>query len=203
MTLPVKRYAITGGIACGKNTVAAWLPSWGGAVLDADAVSRQLQCDGGTAVAPICQAIGTEMLTADGSVDRQRLGRLVFAQPAALATLNRIMHPLIKAAIDQWLHQPPVAGIRFQAVLIPLLFESGWEGAAWDATIAVVASEELQLARLLQRGFTQTEAMSRIRAQLSGREKSARADYTICNDSTLEALQQRAADLFQRLSEEK
>ena len=101
MSLPF--LAVTGGIACGKSTVARMLPEFGGDVLDTDDVAHELQAPGGVAVAPIVQTFGTSVLNADGGIDRRRLAPVVFSDPAALVRLNAIVHPLVLARVRSWL----------------------------------------------------------------------------------------------------
>ena len=197
----IKQFAITGGIACGKSTVAAWLPQWGGCVLDADDVAHALQAPGGAVVDPIRMAFGPSVIQTDGAVDRAALGRLVFRDPAALAVLNGVVHPLVRQRIKAWLKEPVASGIRFRAVVIPLLFEVGWDTAEWDAVIAIVCDADEQIRRLGQRGLDAAEARRRLAAQMSCAEKARCADYVIWNNGTVEALQEAAARLFQALLE--
>jgi dephospho-CoA kinase len=202
MSDSIKRVAITGGIACGKSTVAAWLPQWGGAVLDADDIVHDLEDVGGSAVAPICAVFGPDVVQADGAVNRAKLGRRVFRDPAALTALNAIVHPRVRQRIRAWLAEP-AAAFRFRAVIIPLLFETGWENAGWDAVIAIVCDEAEQIRRLQARGLSKREARLRLAAQIPCAEKARRADYAIWNHGTREALRDAAERLFQALLEEK
>ncbi len=199
----IKQFAITGGIACGKSTVAAWLPRWGGCVLDADDVAHALQAPGGAVVEPIREAFGSGVIRADGAVDRAALGRLVFCDPEALAVLNGLVHPLVRQRIGAWLKEPAAPGIRFRAVVIPLLFEVGWNTADWDAVIAIVCDADEQIRRLGERGLDAAEARRRLAAQMSCAEKARRADYVIWNNGTVEALHEAAERLFQALLEKK
>jgi dephospho-CoA kinase len=201
MSENIKRFAITGGIACGKSTVAAWLPRWGGCVLDADAVVHALEAPGGAAVDPIRDAFGPGVVQAGGAVDRVALGRRVFRDPAALALLNSLVHPLVRPRIEAWLAEPVAPGVRFRAVVIPLLFETSWSTAGWDAVVAIVCDEAEQIRRLRGRGMSAAEARQRLAAQMSCAEKARRADYAIWNNGTVEALQEAVERLFQALLE--
>ncbi|MDD5705537.1 MAG: dephospho-CoA kinase [Kiritimatiellae bacterium] len=189
----MKLIAITGGIACGKSTVAAWLPEWGGAVLDTDAVVHGLEGPGGEAVEPLLAAFGDELRDGAGGIDRRRLGSMVFADGDALARLNAIVHPLVAERMAAWLRRRTPAGTRFRAVLIPLLYEVGWSEPRWDAVVAVVCREQEQIRRLQARGLTAEEARERLSAQMACDEKARRADYVIRNDGDIAAL--RAATL--------
>ena len=201
MSESIKRFAITGGIACGKSTVAAWLPRWGGSVLDADAIAHALEAPGGAAVGPIRAAFGSGVVRDDGAVDREALGRIVFRDPAALAVLNALVHPLVRQRITAWLKEPAAADVRFRAVVVPLLFEAGWDTAGWDAVVAIVSDEAEQVRRLEARGLDAAEARRRLAAQMSCSEKARRADYVIWNNGTVEDLRDAARRLFQALLE--
>lgn len=197
----MKLIAITGGIACGKSTVAAWLPEWGGEVFDTDRATHELEAPGGEAVAPLTAAFGPAVRDARGGIDRRRLGRLVFGDAAARERLNAIVHPLVAGRLRRWLASPPLAGTRFRAVLVPLLHEAGWEQGPWDAVVAVVCREEEQLRRLMARGLTAEEARARLAAQMPGEEKARRADAVIRNDGDMEALRAEARRVFEALLE--
>lgn len=210
MSLPF--LAVTGGIACGKSTVARMLPEFGGDVLDTDDVTHALQAPGGAAVGPIAKAFGASVLNAEGGVDRRRLAPLVFADPSALALLNSIVHPLVLAHVRSWLgldspvqsapfpaHRHPPS-TRFLAVLVPLLFEASLDAALpWSATLCVVCSEKEQIRRLRGRGLSEDAAQARIAAQLSCAEKAARSDVTIYNDGSLEELRSSLAEALRTL----
>lgn len=159
----------------------------GGDVLDTDDVAHDLEGAGGEAVPAVVRAFGDQVLSRDGSVDRRRLGEIVFSDSEALARLDSIMHPLIVRKVEDWLDSPGDA--PFKAVLVPLLFESGFDVAIrWDAVIAVVCREEEQMRRLRGRGLDDSAARARIAAQLPCSVKAGKADWTICNDSDLASL---------------
>ena len=182
------RIAVTGGIACGKSTVARMLGRFGGEVLDTDAVAHVLEGPGGAAVPIVAEAFGCGVVAADGSVDRRRLGDLVFGDAAALARLNAILHPMIASEVGDWLEEATAA--PFKAVLVPLLYEAGFDTKVrWDKVLAVVCSESEQIRRLKGRGFNESEARMRIAAQMPCAEKAARADCVIWNDADLRTLE--------------
>ena len=181
-----RSFAVTGGIACGKSTVAKTLAELGCEVLDTDEVAHALQA-GGEATDELARRFGPEIIRPDGAVDRRRLGALVFADPVALADLNAILHPRIFAETRRWLESRAEGSTS--AVLVPLLYESGLDRViAWDAVVAVVCGEAEQVRRIRGRGFTEAEARARIAAQMPCEEKAARADFTIRNDGSLEDL---------------
>ncbi len=186
--MKAKRIAVTGGIACGKSTVARILERLGGEILDTDDVAHSLEAPGGAAVAEIAKAFGNGVIAADGAVDRRKLGAVVFGDGAALAKLNSILHPLIADVVDDWMGRGTEA--RFKAVLVPLLYEAGFDRTvAWDKVLAVVCSEEEQIRRLRGRGFNEDEARRRIAAQMPCAEKAARADCVIWNDADIRTLE--------------
>ena len=182
------RIAVTGGIACGKSTVARMLERRGGEILDTDDIAHFLEGPGGTAVPEIEHAFGSVVVADDGSIDRRRLGSLVFGDAAALARLNAIIHPLISAEVDSWLEKKTSA--PFKAVLVPLLYEAGFDTMVrWDKVVAVVCSEAEQIRRLKGRGLNEAEARARIASQMPCAEKAARADCVICNDADMRTLE--------------
>ena len=192
-------FAVTGGIACGKSTVARFLSEFGCGVLDTDDVAHRLQAPSGGAVAEIVGRFGAGVLAPDGAVDRRLLGRLVFSDAAALADLNAIMHPRIAGEVAEWVSARPDG--TTSAVLVPLLFEAGLDASLkWDAIVAVVCSPAEQLRRICGRGFREDEARARIAAQMPCEEKAARADYVIENDGTLAALKEEVARVLRAIS---
>ncbi len=186
--MKARRIAVTGGIACGKSTVARILEQHGGEILDTDFVTHSLEAFGGAAVPEIVNVFGLGVLGADGAVDRRKLGACVFSDASALARLNAILHPLIAEAVGNWLEKETTA--PFKAVLVPLLYEAGFDRmAGWDKVLAVVCSQEEQIRRLKGRGLNEDEAKARIAAQMPCAEKASRADYVIRNDGDILALE--------------
>jgi len=191
--------AVTGGIACGKSTLAGILSEQGCDILDTDDVSHSLQASGGGAAGKIAARFGDGAIAADGSVNRRKLGELVFANPKALRDLESIMHPLIEGAVRDWISSRESG--RTLVVLVPLLFEAGLDHKfAWDATVAVVSSRETQISRLAQRGFDRAAAEARIDSQMPCAEKSRRATFTIVNDGSLAMLKSETARLLDKIS---
>lgn len=182
-----KRFAITGGIACGKSTVSKILPDYGGIVLDTDDVAHDLEAPGGEAVPEIVRSFGDCVLSDDGSINRRVLGQIVFSNSEALSRLNSIVHPLVVRKVSAWLDLQSKA--RFKAVVIPLLFESGFDTIfQWDGVFAIVCSEKEQLRRLYGRGLDDKAARARIASQLPCALKAKKADWAIWNDSDLSTL---------------
>lgn len=190
-----KVIAVTGGIACGKSTVARFLSELDCDILDTDDLSHDLQGPRGEAVEAIAERFGPDAIALDGAVNRRVLGRLVFSDPAARIALEEIMHPLIWAEVEKWI-STRADGTR-NAVLIPLLFEAGFDRKfPWEATVAVVSSKEAQLRRLANRGIVGAEAEARIAAQMPCEEKSQRATFSIVNNGSMELLKAETRKVF-------
>ena len=188
----MKCVALTGGIACGKSTLAGLLAENGCEVLDTDAVVHALEASGGAAVAPIVAAFGPEVLAPDGGIDRRRLGQKVFADEPSRLQLNGIVHPLVREKLTGWLAAP---GDRPKVAVIPLLVEVGWDGD-WDAGICVACADVEQVRRLQARGLSAAEAHARLAAQLPLAEKMRRASCVVLNDGDIQALRRKALQLM-------
>ena len=181
---------LTGGIAAGKTTVSERLGALGAHVIDADRVGhRVLLREGGEAYAPVVSAFGT-VLDETEEIARPRLGRLVFADPARLAALNRLTHPPMAERMQREIEavrarpSPPPFIVLDAAVL----FEAGWD-ALCDEVWTVSTQPERALERLVDRNrMTPEAARARIDAQLGNAEREDRADRVIRNDGTFDAL---------------
>jgi dephospho-CoA kinase len=178
--------AVTGGVASGKSTVGRMLAVRGAVVVDADELVHRLEAPGQPAFEEIVTRFGDGVLLADGSLDRQALGRLVFADPEARADLERITHPRVRALIAEQVGEALSAGAPLVAVDIPLLFEGG-DGTGFDGVLLVYAPESVQLQRLQERnGLDAAEAGRRVSAQLPIDEKRERATWVIDNGGSLD-----------------
>lgn len=194
----VLRVAITGGIACGKSLFSRYLAELGAEILDADDVVHRLEAPGGAAVATIQALFGQRVILPAGGVDRAALGERVFADAGARERLNRAIHPLVREAIGQWLARPG-SGIR--VVLVPLLFEAGWQDG-WDVIVCLASSETEQVGRLVRdRGMTPEQARMRIAAQMPVAEKAMRAHLVVNNNADAAALEQEAGKVYRLLTE--
>lgn len=181
------RVGLTGGIGSGKSTAAAALASLGARVVDADAVAREVVEPGTPALAAVAERFGSEVLGADGSLDRPALGRLVFGDPAALRDLEAITHPAIWARTAEL-----VAALPPDAVVVhdmPLIVEKGMAGE-YHLVVVVVASEQVRVRRLVdQRGMTEADARARVAAQADDAARRAAADVWLDNEGPREALE--------------
>ena len=200
------RIALTGGIACGKSTLAKFLRELGIRLLDADDVVHELEAPGGAAVPAIVARFGAGILAADGSVDRPKLAGIVFADAAPRRDLEAILFPLVRSRLRAFTSEaarrgrPPSTAPLYIAI-IPLLFESHWEGD-YDIILAITSPLECQIHRMMRtRGYSRVQAEARLAAQMPVAEKAARADFVVVNDSTHEHLKDEARRLVAWLKE--
>ena len=178
------RVALTGGIATGKSHVLEQFRRRGIPCLDADLLAHGVEAAGTEATQAIAARFGPGVLAADGSVDRARLGPIVFADPAARRDLEAIVHPAVYRAIAAGLRAFELTGSPGLAIVdIPLLFETG-RASDFDSVIATVCRPEIQLARLVARGMSEDEARQRLSAQLPASEKAKRAHHVIDTSGT-------------------
>lgn len=176
---------LTGGIASGKSTVSSFFRQKGAVVLDADQIARELSEPGGELHAEYVRHFGAEVLQNDGTLDRRRIGQIVFSDPQQKQWLDTVSHPAIRGELLRQLAQKQNEKQRLILLDIPLLFESGWDKMA-DKTCLVYVNETIQLQRLMKRnGYTRREAQDRIAAQMPLEEKKKRADYLIDNNGSL------------------
>jgi dephospho-CoA kinase len=191
--------ALTGNIAAGKSTVAALFRAWGATVIDADELVREIQSPGRPVLKSIASRFGAELISADGALDRAALRARVLADPAALADLNRIVHPEVHRRRLELLAAARARGDRIVVSDIPLLFEAD-DPSAFDAIVLVDAPKKIRRARLLQsRDLTPAHANRLMAAQLDPARKRARSDYVIDNDGDFPALERAAEIVWQSL----
>jgi dephospho-CoA kinase len=189
------RVGLTGGIGAGKTTVARLFAERGAPVFDADEVARRVTEAGQPALAEIVRAFGTGVLTADGTLDRTALRRLVFADPEARHRLEAIVHPKVYSALEHWL-QGTVA--PYCLLCIPLLLESGRLDLV-DRVLVVDCPEALQIERVRRRnGLSEAEIRAILATQVSRADRLAKADDLIVNAGTLDALARAVESLDQK-----
>ncbi|MEW2294944.1 dephospho-CoA kinase [Streptomyces sp. NPDC006743] len=192
------KVGLTGGIGAGKSEVSRLLVECGAVLIDADRIAREVVAPGTPGLAAVVDAFGEEVLAADGSLDRPRLGAVVFADPERLAVLNKIVHPLVGARSRRLEEAADEDAVVVHDV--PLLTENGL-APLYDVVIVVDASPETQLDRLVRlRGMTEDDARARMAAQATRDARLEIADIVIDNDVPLERLRQRVREVWTELA---
>jgi dephospho-CoA kinase len=188
---------LTGGIASGKSTVSALLAERGAEIIDADRIAREVVMPGTHAWCKIRDHFGPKVLYPDGSIDRQALGDLVFADKSKLALLNELTHPEIFKHIAERLED---LGPKDVVVILDaaLLVETGL-ATGTDTVIVVHSPKEVQIQRLAAKGLERGRAEARVDAQLGADERLAHADIVIDNDGSLEDLGRRVDEVWDEL----
>ena len=193
------RVGLTGGIGSGKSEVSRRLAAYGAVLIDADVAAREVVVPGSPGLARIAEAFGDDVLGPDGSLNRERLGEIVFRDPGLRAKLNAIVHPLVRewmAAAERAAVQaadPPGPIIVHD---VPLLAESRGKDA-FDLVIVVDVPPARQVERLVsQRGMAPDQARARMAAQASREQRLAVADIVIDNSGSLDDLDRRVTDVW-------
>ncbi|GAA1159391.1 dephospho-CoA kinase [Nesterenkonia sandarakina] len=188
---------LTGGIASGKSAVSARLAEHGALIIDADLLARQALEPGTEGLDQVVQTFGPEVLTASGALDREALGKIVFADGDARNQLNAIVHPRVREARDALREQAPEGAVVVED--IPLLVETG-QADRFDVVVVVSAPEEQRLQRMVEhRNSTPEDARSRIDAQATEAQRKAVADVVLENSGTLEQLYVQVDELYEKL----
>ena len=192
------RVGLTGGIASGKSTVSGILRDLGAVVIDADQLARDVVAAGTAGLAAVVEEFGPGVLTAEGELDRRAVADIVFADDAARKRLEAIVHPLVFEEITRLESEAPEGAIVVHD--IPLLAESG-RADSFDAVLVVDAPPEVQLERMVQdRGWSRSEAESRMAAQASPEERRAIATYVIDNSGRREELRRQVEEIYAKLA---
>jgi len=188
---------LTGGIGSGKSTVSRMLEERGAVVLDADAFARAAVVAGSPGLRSVVARFGADVLTPDGELDRAKLASIVFADPAALADLEAIVHPEVRRMIADGI-QENLDLDRVVVLVNPLLIEMGTHRDC-DVVVVVSTSPETQIARSVARGMTQEDVRSRMAAQLPLEERARTADVLIDNEGTIADLEREVDVLWRQL----
>ncbi|MFB6824497.1 dephospho-CoA kinase [Streptomyces virginiae] len=192
------KVGLTGGIGAGKSEVSRLLAGYGAIVVDADRIAREVVEPGTPGLAAVVAAFGESVLTAEGTLDRPKLGSIVFADPAKLRTLNSIVHPLVGARSAEL-----EAAAGPDAIVVhdvPLLTENGL-APLYDLVVVVDATPTTQLARLTAlRGMAEEEARARMATQATREQRLAVATLVIDNDGPLEALEPQVRKVWDELT---
>jgi dephospho-CoA kinase len=191
---------LTGGIGAGKSTVATILAELGARVIDADRIGHEVYRPGSEGFRRVVEAFGTGVVGADGAIDRRALGAIVFADPAARARLNAIVHPLIATEIAARLAAAREDGFTGPLVIeAAVMLEAGWQELV-DRVWVVSTRPEHAVARVVAaRGLARDEVERRLAAQMPDAERRRRADLVIENDGEPAALRREVEKAWQTL----
>lgn len=192
----MKILGLTGGIGSGKSAAAQILAGLGAVVIDADRVGHEAYLPGTRGWQQVVAEFGREVMASDGTIDRQRLGALVFADPSKLARLNAIVHPLIRELVAERIAGVRAAG-RAPAVIIEaaVLLEAKWHTLV-DEVWVVTARPEIVQQRLVARGLDPAAIAARVQAQLGDAERAAHADVIVDNSGGLDRLEDQLRTLW-------
>ncbi|QSX34006.1 dephospho-CoA kinase [Shewanella avicenniae] len=176
---------LTGGIGCGKTTVANIFAELGVTVVDADIIAREVVAKGSDGLHKIVQHFGSEILTDNQELDRAKLRERIFQTPAEREWLNQLLHPLIRQRMLQQCHD---AASPYALMVVPLLFENRLERLV-NHTLVIDIAEETQIARTIARDHvSKTQVVNIIASQISREQRLAKADDVISNQGDVDAL---------------
>ncbi|MFJ6434995.1 dephospho-CoA kinase [Streptomyces sp. NPDC091416] len=191
------KVGLTGGIGAGKSEVSRMLAGYGAVLIDADRIAREVVELGTPGLDAVVGEFGTGVLTPEGTLDRPKLGSVVFSDSERLAALNAIVHPLVGARSAELERAAGPDSVVVHDV--PLLTENGL-APLYDLVIVVDAAPETQLDRLVRlRGMTEQEARARMAAQATREQRRAVADLVIDNDGPIEALEPQVREVWAEL----
>lgn len=195
------KIGLTGGIGTGKSLVTSFLQDQGANVINADLLGHEAYLPGTVGFEQVVSEFGEDIVGADGHVDRQKLGPIVFSDPSNMDRLNAIMHPLIKDMIQTQLDYVEGKGQLIAIVEAAVLIEAGWE-SLFDEIWVVTADEEEIISRLASRnGLSREDSQKRINSQMTSIERSAHGDVIINNTGSVEDLKENVESLWaQRVS---
>jgi dephospho-CoA kinase len=192
-------FGLTGNIGSGKSTVAAMLREAGIPVLDVDRISKEVTAPGGRAYDAVVQAFGRGIVRDDGSIDRKRLGEIVFADPRRRSQLEAITHPAILEGVKEAIAGIKREGHRAAVVEATLIHESGRKGL-FEAVISVSCDRESAISRLASRdGMSRSQSEARLRAQMDAVRKAGASDYVIDNSGDIESTRRQVVALIEVL----
>ena len=195
----MKVIGVTGGIGSGKSMVAQFLAELGAVIIDADKVGHEAFKPDTEVWHKVVAAFGEQILASDGTIDRSKLGKIVFSHPGSLSQLNQITHPRIGKMMRAQLENYQRQGVRVVVLEIPLLVDTG-KTSLVDEVWVTVASESTVLKRLEERsGLSRQQSLARIHSQISNEERIKHTDVVINNDGSLDELKVKVSELWQRL----
>lgn len=190
---------LTGGIGSGKSTVAKLLEEKGAVLLDADRIGHEIYTPGKPAYDEIVAEFGRDVLASDGTIDRKKLGPIVFSDPKKLDRLNQITHPRIFQAARERLAELEQQGVRVAVVEAAILLEAGWEELADEIWVTVVDPETAAQRTADRSGLDPDQVLARIRSQMTNDERIRRADVAISTEGSLDDTARRTDEEWGRL----
>ena len=190
---------LTGGIASGKSTADDFFKKKNIPIIDSDLIAHKIMEVGQAGYQAVVDYFGSKILTDNQTINRRKLGEIVFNDQAKLKKLNSLTHQLVHQEIKRQMEQYRLNQEKLVVIDVPLLFESGFESLC-DGVLVISISPELQLKRLMKRNnFTEKEALSRINNQMPLSEKEKRATYVVANTGTINDLEKKLSDLLQKI----
>lgn len=184
----MKIIGLTGGIGSGKSTVSEYLQQKGLTIIDADKIAREIVVPGSGVLAEITKLFGTDILFEDGSLNRKKLGGMVFSDSQKKFALDSLMHHKVIELIEKQMKELEMAGTKVIFVDAPLLFETGLDGHVNEVWVVDV-DDETRIHRIMGRdSLSRDEILKRIASQMSRKEKNEKADYIIDNTGTIDQL---------------
>ena len=190
---------LTGGIASGKSTADDFFKKKNIPIIDSDLIAHKIMEVGQAGYQAVVDYFGSKILTDNQTINRRKLGEIVFNDQAKLKKLNSLTHPLVHQEIKRQMEQYRLNQEKLVVIDVPLLFESGFESLC-DGVLVISISPELQLKRLMKRNnFTEKEALSRINNQMPLKKKKKRATYVVANTGTINDLEKKLSDLLQKI----
>lgn len=195
----ILRVGLTGGTASGKSTVARMLRDLGAEVIDADGIVHELYRPGEAGHRAVVKRYGTDILNEDGTISRQKLAGLAFADAKSAAELNALIHPLVRKREEEMLSQQEQSGNdRIFVIEATLLLEAGGR-ERYARIIAVEAPRRAQIDRAVRRGMSAEDAERRIKRQMTPEERRRKADYVVVNDGDLAQLGEKTRQIYGQL----
>lgn len=190
---------LTGGIGSGKSTVARILEEQGAHILSADLIGHEVYLPGRPAYREIIEAFGEEIVAEDGTIDRKKLGAIVFSDPRRLRKLNAITHPRMKGMMREKLAELKRSGVRVAVLEAALLLDAGWDDLADEVWVTVVPPEIAAKRTAARSGLSEQEVMERIKTQMSNEERIRRANVIISTEGDLEDTRRRTLKEWEAL----
>jgi len=195
----MKVIGLTGGIGSGKSTVSQFLQELGAVLIDADKVGHEAYQPNTDTWREVVAAFGKQILAPDNSIDRKKLGGIVFSSPESLARLNQIVHPrmyeMMKSHIEEYRQQ----GVDVVVLEAAILLEAGWNRLV-DEVWVTAAPESTVVERTMERtGLPEEQILARMRSQMSPEERAKHADVVINNDGTQDELKAKVKELWEGL----